>query len=212
MGTMTNTDAFGTYFEPRMLTCPRVTVSPQQYKFVEDFVARLWARKIKEYPWDAKNIIERNIIGRLCEYAFLSAYRQEAYFDDSIGQSTSYTTPDLWHSPPHKKKLPDPLIPTDVKGSRFGNTPLIEKQLKSVVIDGVRYLCPDVICVSDYKSVWILGIASPTVLKTCSSVDLIKNANNSRKTAFYGADKLVPVPKTWDELREVCKGLLEKET
>jgi hypothetical protein len=212
MDTMTNASAFQDFFEPRLLTCPRVTVGQSQYKFVEDFVSRLWKDKIDEYPWDAKNIIERNIIGRLCEYAFLSAFRKEAYFDDSIGKSTDYTTPDLWHSPRHKKQLPNPLIPSDIKSSRFGNTPLVEKQLKSVVVNGVRHQCPNIICVSDYKTVWFLGIASPTILKTHSTVALIKNAKNDRKTAFYGADKLVAIPPTWDELRKTCEGLLEKST
>jgi len=210
MGHMTNDSAFEDFFEPRMMTCPKVSLTDPQIKLVRDFVARLWQSKIAEYPWDAENIIDRNVIGRLCEYALLAIYRKEAYFDDSIGKSTNYTTPDLWQSPRHKRQLPDPRIPADVKGSRFGNTPLIEKELKSVVIDGVRHLCPNIICVSDFRNVWFLGIASPKVLKECSSTSLIKNANNGKKTAFYGADKLVPVPKTWEELQAVCTNLLEK--
>lgn len=206
---MTNESAFQRFFEPRMASCPKFELTDSQIETVRKFVARLWQRKIDEYPWDAKNIIERNMIGRLCEYGCLSYYGKSDYFDDSIGNSKDYHFPDLWNSPRNKKQLPDPRIPADIKGSRLRNTPLVQDR-KIINLDGVRCLYPIVICVSDFKSVWILGIASPEVVYKYSSETLIKNANNKEKTAFYGADKLIDVPSTWDELREVCKSLVTK--
>ena len=209
-----NETMFERNFRPRMEKCPKVTLTEQQMKFVRDFVARLYKRKIDEYPWDAKNIIDRNVIGRMCEYGFLGGYGKADYFDDSFGHSTEYDAPDLWQSPKHKRHLPDPRIPVDIKGANVErrNTPLIEKEQKVVAINGIRYRCPEVICLGDLVSgeVWILGIASPEVLTTYSSESLIKNANNNKKTAFFGADKLVDIPKTWEELRTVCNSLLAK--
>ena len=211
---MTNESVFSQFFEPRMSKCPKVRLTDQQMKFVHDFVARLWQRKIQEYPQDAKNIIERNIIGRMCEYAVLGGYGKTEYFDDSIGYSTEYETPDFWLTPKHKRHLPHPYIPVDVKGSNAAhrNTPLVEKQLKMIEINGCRYNCPDLMCLGNSTTgeVWMLGIASPEILKTHCTTSLIKNANNSKKTAFFGGDKLIDVPKTWDELRTLCTSLLVK--
>ena len=206
---MTNESAFERFFEPRMETCKRIDLTEPQIESVRKFVARLWQRKIDEYPWDAKNIIERNMIGRLCEYGCLAHYGKPEYFDDSIGNSKDYHFPDLWNSPRNKTQLPDPRIPADIKGSRLMNTPLVQDR-KIIELEGVRCVYPLIICVSDFKSVWILGIASPEVVYKYSSETLIKNANNKDKTAFYGADKLIDAPNTWNELREVCKSLVIK--
>lgn len=209
MTIMTNESAFARFFEPRMATCPKITLDEEQIKIVQDFVAQKWKRKIQEYPHDAKNIIERNIIGHLCEFGLLTYFGKAEYFDDSIGDSWDYHYPDLWNSPKNKQYLSSPKIPADIKGSRLKNTPLVQDH-KVIVLDGVKCLYPIVICVSDYKTVWILGIASPEVVYKYSSETLIKNANNPDKTAFYGADKLIDIPKTWDELRTACKSLVTK--
>jgi len=209
-----NEEAFARFFEPRMTTSPKVVLDSSQMKIVRDFVALVHQRKIREYPSDAKQIVDRHVIGKMCEYGVLGGYNKTEYFDDSIGDSWDYNTPDLWKSPVHKTHLPDLRIPAEIKSCnlRSRNVPLVEKSPIKITIDGSRYTCPYIICIGDHitGTVWIIGIASPDVLIQNSHISLIKNAKNDRKTAFYGADKLIPVPKTLDELREVCKSMMKK--
>ncbi len=206
---MNNEDAFIKYFGPRMRTSVKVEVPMEKMEGLREFVARKWQRKIKEYPQDARQIVDRNIIGILGEYAVLQHYGKTEYLDTTVGDSWEYQDPDLWKSPKDKVRLPDPKIPVDIKTCRIGNVPLIKRGHITVTLDGVRCQCPNIICVSDFKNVWILGVASPSILRTYVDDALIKSANNPDKTAFFGADYLEPLPKTWDELRDVCNKLKE---
>lgn len=192
-----------------MKTSVRIDIAPDTMEHLRDFVARKWQQKIKEYPQDARQIVDRNIIGATGEYAVLKHYGKVEYLDTSIGNSWDYQDPDLWKSPKNKPTLPDPKIPADIKTCKIGNVPLVKRGHITVNLDGVRCQCPNIICVSDFKSVWILGIASPTILKTCVDDSLIKSARNPAKTAFYGADQLETLPETWDGLRDACDKLKE---
>ena len=207
---MSNEDAFLKFFGPRMKTAPKITVPSDQMEIMRKFTEQKWKRKIQEYPQDARNIVDRNVIGILGEYAVLAHYGKTEYLDTSIGDSREYQAPDLWDTPKNKPTLPNPRIPVDVKTSRIGNVPLVKRGHKTVVLDNVTCQCPNIICVSNFKDVWLLGIASPTTLRKFVNDALIKNANNPDKTAFYGGDQLEDMPKTWEELRERCKALVEK--
>lgn len=206
---MSNDEAFLKFFGPRMKTAPKISVPEDNMVEMREFVARKWQRKIQEYPQDSKNIIDRNVIGVLGEYAVLSYYGKTEYLDTSIGDSREYQDPDLWKSPKNKVHLTDPKVPVDIKTSRIGNVPLVKKGHKTVVLDGIRCQCPNIICVSNFKEVWLLGIASPQTLRKFVNDALIKNANNPDKTAFYGGDQLEDLPTTWEELRDKCKALVE---
>jgi hypothetical protein len=210
---MTNKEAFK-QFEARMKVCPRIELSEKDAVFLWDFSLRKAQRKSGEYgDTDGRQMATRNMCGVSGEFASLLYYGQEEYFDDSIGSSWSYDQPDWWNSPPHKKHLSDPCIPLEVKSSHRGNVPLVKKKEKSFKCDvtgckGKRYFCPNLICVVENKTVWLLGLASPAVLAEYIDDELIINAKNWEKTGFYGVDHLIDIPPTWDELRAVCADLI----
>lgn len=200
---------FGQFFQPQMEISPRITLTDEMKEIARKFVKVKWRRKIAEYPHDAEQIIERNISGAYGEIVLYYVYGKPEYFDNSIGESLDYNTPDMWESPKNKKHLPNLRIPADIKTTQYGNVPLISRNIPNK-LDGISYYCPNIICVTNFESVWILGIASPSVLREYSDTNLIINADNPKKTGFFGGDHLIRVPSTIQELKEICDNLKER--
>jgi hypothetical protein len=187
--------------QPRLLSQNIVELSPSDLKNIENFALR--KAKAKDIEWngvDASKRVKREMTGATVEYALLKKYGRESYFDNSIVARSS------------KKNYPD-LLPLgaccDVKGSSVNNVPLIFKTSRSYVCDvgvnaGKRYKCPNVIGVTDTENVWILGLATPTVLEQYSDENLIIIAENTTKTGFFGFDKLIDLPHTWESFVKLC--------
>lgn len=197
-----------------MKICPRVRIPDQSVQPLWEFALKKARRKSGEYgDRDGRQMATRFLCGIYGEFGALVYYGKQEYFDDSIGSSWNYTQPDWWNSPPNKKHLPDPCIPVELKTSYRGNVPLVKKKEKSFKCDidgckGQRYYCPNLICVVEQQTVWLLGLASPAVLAEYVDDALIINAKNWEKTGFYGADHLIGIPPSWDELRAVCGDLI----
>lgn len=197
-------------FRPQMEKCEAsgrvITLTEKDKKHLEDFAAKKAIAKTKEWKgFDNQMRAKREMTGASIEYGVLKFYGKQDKFDDSIVDKSS------------KKNYPD-LVPlgvlADVKGSSINNVPLVFKKTRPYVVPtgkhkGKEFKCVNVIGITDHEKVWLLGIASQSVLEKYSDTNLIMMAENTTKTGFYGALKLLELPKTWTEFKKLC---LEKST
>ena len=197
-------------FRPQMKKCEEngriITLTDKDKKHLEDFVTKKAAAKTKEWGgFDNQQRSKREMTGASIEYGLLKFYGKQDKFDDSIVDKSS------------KKNYPD-LVPlgvlADVKGSSINNVPLVFKKTRPYVVltgkhKGKEFKCVNVIGITDHEKVWLLGIASQNVLEKYSDTNLIMIAENTTKTGFYGALKLLELPKTWIDFKKLC---LEKST
>lgn len=200
-----NKFVFENYFKPRMEECKDkktvVELSEKDIKFIENFSKKKISAKIKEWgEVDNKFRMKRELTGASIEYGLLKFFGKEKEFDDSVVDES------------HKRNYPDLLplgVVCDVKGSSINHTPLVFNSKRTYVCHvgkykGIRYRCSNIIGITDHKFVWLLGIASPIVLKEYTDDNLIIMAKNSSKTGFYGANKLENIPIDWDEFKKTC--------
>jgi hypothetical protein len=200
-----NRYVFQNLFIPRMAACKNkntlLELSSQDLKFLTNFAERKVKAKTKEWRgFDDKNRSKREMTGACIEYGVLKLFGKEKEFDDSIVDAS------------YKRNHPDLLplgIVCDVKGSSVNNVPLVFKQCRTYICNfdkykGKRYRCSNIIGITDQKSVWLLGIASPRVLEEYVDDNLIMMAENTTKTGFYGVDQLEDIPLNWDEFKKVC--------
>jgi hypothetical protein len=196
---------FENYFKPRMELCKEkqtlIELNQEDLSFLESFAEKKVKAKTKEWRGvDDKNRSKREMTGACIEYGLLKFFGKQNQFDDSIvDQSSKRNHPDL---------LPLGII-CDVKGSSMHNVPLVFKSSRTYVCNvgnykGRRYRCSNIIGITDQKSVWLLGIASPRVLEEYTDDNLIMIAENTTKTGFYGVDKLEDLPKEWNEFKKLC--------
>lgn len=202
---------FDTFYRPRMKLCEElgriVTLTESDLKFLSEFTENVVKEKCgKGFGFDNDNREKREMTGSCCEYGILKYFNKEHLFDNSIVEN------------PKERNYPDlfPLrIYCDVKGCSFDSVPLVFRESRSYICPsgkhkGKKYKCSNVICVTDNKKVWLLGIASCDILKQYSDNNLIKNVDNITKTGFYGVDKLDMLPDTWEEFGMVCEKYIVK--
>lgn len=200
-----NRFVFKNYFLPRMEDCKGkgtfLQLSPQDLRYLENFAEKKVKAKTKEWGGrDDKNRSKREMTGACIEYGVLKLFGREKDFDDSIvDQSYKRNHPDL---------LPLGIV-CDVKGSSMNNVPLVFKTSRTYVCNfdkykGRRYRCSNIIGITDQKTVWLLGIASPRVLEEYVDDNLIMIADNTTKTGFYGVNELEDIPLDWNEFKDFC--------
>jgi hypothetical protein len=203
-----NHAVFDFFFIPRMRYCEDygfvVELDKKDKEIIENFA--LAKAKAKEKEWkgfDNQKRIKRETTGASVEYALLKFYERERYFDDSIVEKS------------FRKNHPD-LLPLgvicDIKGSSINNVPLVFRTVRSYVCEsgkhrGKKYRCANVIGITDNNLVWLLGVASPSILESYVDDNLIMIAENTTKTGFYGVDKLVDLPKSWKKFQFLCSKL-----
>lgn len=200
-----NRFVFENYFKPRMESCKNkqtvIELSQGDLKFIENFVEKKVKAKTKEWKGkDDKNRTKRETTGSLIEFGLLKLFGKQKKFDDSIVDAS------------YKRNHPD-LLPLgvicDIKGSSIQNVPLVFKSNRTYVCNfgnykGRRYRCANIIGITNQKTVWLLGIASPRILEEYVDDNLIMIADNTTKTGFYGANQLEDIPLDWDEFKSVC--------
>jgi hypothetical protein len=196
---------FQNYFIPKITECKLkntlIELNEKDLKFLNDFADKKAEAKTKEWRgFDDKNRSKRELTGACIEYGVLKLFGKENQFDNSIvDQSSKRNHPDL---------LPLGIL-CDVKGSSMNNVPLVFKQSRTYVCGyekykGKRYRCSNIIGITDQKSVWLLGIASPRVLQDYVDDNLIMIAENTTKTGFYGVNQLEDIPLEWDSFKTFC--------
>ncbi len=200
-----NRFVFQNYFVPRMELCKQkkfyLELDNKDLKFIKDFAERKQIAKAKEWRGvDNINRSKREMTGACIEYGLLKFFGKQDLFDDSIvDKSYKRNHPDL---------LPNGIM-CDIKGSSINNVPLVFKNTRTYTCNvgnyvGKRYRCANLIGITDQKSVWFLGIASPKVLEDYVDDNLIMMAENTTKTGFFGVDKLEELPLNWDEFKTMC--------
>lgn len=192
-------------FRPQMEKCEKsgrvVILTEKDKKHLEDFSAKKVIAKTKEWRgFDNQMRSKRELTGSAIEYGLLKFYGKEDKFDDSIVDKS------------YKKNHPD-LVPlgvfADVKGSSVNNVPLVFRKSRPYVCPkgqhkGKEFKCVNVIGITDLTNVWLLGIAPQDVLEKYSDINLIMIAENTIKTGFYGALKLIELPSGWMEFKKLC--------
>lgn len=200
-----NRYVFQNYFLPRMELCKQknfyLELTTEDLKFIEDFAEKKMIAKTKEWRGvDNVNRSKRELTGACIEYGLLKFFGKQHQFDNSIvDKSYKRNHPDL---------LPLGII-CDIKGSSINNVPLVFKNTRTYTCNignykGKQYRCANVLGITNQKSVWFLGIASPKILEDYVDDNLIMISNNTTKTGFFGVDKLEDLPLNWDEFKIVC--------
>ncbi len=200
-----NRFVFEKYFVPRMEYCKKngsfLELSIKDIKTVENYVTRKVESKKSE--WDSKDNINRQkrvMTGACIEYGLYRFFNKENEFDDSIVDN------------PNKRNHPD-LLPSgilcDIKGSSISNVPLVFKSTRFYTCkmgryNGQKFRCANLIGITDKKSVWFLGIASPRILNEYSDENLVMMSTNSSKTGFYGVEHLEDLPFKWEDFKKTC--------
>lgn len=200
-----NRYVFEKIYRPKMDECVSknlcIQLSDKDLGYIKDFSKnKTEAKRVEWKGFDDKNRSKREMTGACIEYALLKYFNREDKFDDSIVKFSS------------KKNYPDLLplgILCDIKGSSVNNVPLVFKTSRAYICksgkhSGKRYRCSNIIGITDHKSVWLLGIASPDILENYVDNNLIIISENTTKTGFYGADKLVDIPKDWKSFKKLC--------
>jgi len=192
-------------FRPQMEKCEKsgrvIILTDKDKKLIEDFSVAKAVAKAKEWKgFDNKMRAKREMTGASIEYGVLKFYGKQSQFDDSIVDKSS------------KKNHPD-LVPlgvfADIKGSSINNVPLVFKKSRPYVVPkgqhkGKEFKCVNVIGITNNEKVWLLGIASQEVLEKYSDINLIMIAENTTKTGFYGALKLIELPDKWSDFKKLC--------
>jgi hypothetical protein len=200
-----NRFVFETHFKPRMQYCElnnfKIELSDSDLTFLTKFSERKVEAKDKEWKGiDSKFRGKREMTGACIEYGLLKFFGKESQFDDSIVDKS------------YKRNHPDLLssgVICDIKGSSLKNVPLVFKSSRTYACNvgnhkGKRYRCANVIGITDQKSVWLLGIASPKILEDYVDDNLVMFAENTSKTGFYGVNKLEDLPNNWQQFKRVC--------
>lgn len=148
----------------------KIKLSKDDVERVEDFARNVSAAKFKEGTLDYKGMYKRRRTGTMIERAVEKLIGKE-FIDWTIGPSENYKIPDL-----------RPMgMEIGVKGSEYGNHPMINYPVENPEIIGIL--------AQDKPVVSILGVFDIDVLKNYSTKLLINTAeavDKNTKTAFYG--------------------------
>lgn len=176
---------------------------PEEYKkkteeFNKEYVDCKKAEIEKMKHNDNQQLYKRATTGRLAECA-VEIYLHKNFTDWTIGKSEDYNYADLEPGG----------LPIGVKCSSFGNYPTFDPDTTE----------PQIICIrlsvekEKKERIFILGLASPEILREYSDINLILDDNlrekkkpngNYAKTAFYGFKHLVPF-KTENDIKNFIK-------
>lgn len=191
-------------FDPHMKTCPQVSLNESDMSVIHKFVNSKAKAKNKEFiSRFNKSRMKRETNGAVCEYAALKFYGKEKSFDTSIVSDS------------RQREYPDflPLgVCCDTKGSELGMVPLVFKEERKYKDEEGEYDCPVIIAICNGYRVWLLGIASPDVLKNYVDDNLVvmDNEDIPSKSGFFGVPKLIPLPTEWEKFKEVCDGFKKR--
>jgi len=173
--------------KPRMSVCPVVPLTGEDFKVICPFYKAKEQAKHDEWAGvDDHNRLKRELTGACGEYGSLKFWGWEDRFDaEIVGDS-------------RKKSFPDfrPFgIQCEIKGSALGNVPIVFRENK----------CSNLIYTTDHKKVWLLGIATPEVLKTYVDDNLRLTFARPDKIGFYGFAHLVDAPSSREDLKSLCE-------
>jgi len=198
-----NRFVFKNIFKPAIDNCKVIIeLTELELAFIENFIKdKVVVKQQESNGFDNKHRLKRELTGACIEFALLKYFKKQTEFDDSIVKSSK------------KKNYPDLLplgILCDVKGSIINNVPLVFKDKRSYTYQdgknkGKQYKCCNLIGITNHKTVWILGIATPEILKEYVDDNLIMFSENTSKTGFYGVNQLIQLPKKWNDFKKICK-------
>lgn len=145
----------------------KVSLTDQDIEKIEKFVLDMEAKKKNEghIKRDGKSLKKRLTTGHLGQMA-LGKYLGKDIIDWRIGESYEFDEADL--------KCVGYNI--GVKTLNFDDFPLVHKNPKR----------PEVMCLVEFREVYICGIATIPILKKYVNDDRRRDGNAIHKTAFYG--------------------------
>ena len=170
----------------------RIILPDTKVAQVKEFVREVLKKKNTEHHHQVDNNFEyaRWVNGFLGECA-VEQYLDKPFVDFSVGDSVDYHVSDL-------SKLG---YQCGVKTSAKFRYPVIFKQSYK----------PEIIVVKQTENLlWICGLATPNILNTFQSLDLITDANilkRGTKTAFYGFNRLISPKKMLNYLQHYTKSI-----
>lgn len=170
----------------------RIILPDTKVAQVKEFVREVLKKKNTEHHHQVDNNFEyaRWVNGFLGECA-VEQYLGKPFVDFSVGDSVDYHVSDL-------SKLG---YQCGVKTSAKFRYPVIFKQSYK----------PEIIVVKQTENLlWICGLATPNILNTFQSLDLITDANiikRGTKTAFYGFNRLISPKKMINYLQQYTKSI-----
>jgi hypothetical protein len=168
------------YESKYMNTWVKIEMSDEDINASYDFARKKAAAKLGEaiYKMDGCQLVDRSVTGIMAEYAVQTYLKNkidiEDFVDTRIGISKDFDIPDI------------PQLNMGIKAVERGKIPVVPIRKHN--------LYPQIICVVDKKTeirpiVYICGIASPDVLDTYQSDELILDPNlraRAVKSGFYG--------------------------
>ena len=174
-----------------------IELTSQETEYLSDFADRKVRAKDKENgSRDSYNRQTRELTGAKAEYASLKYYGVEEFFDDSItNQSFTKNHPDF----------KDAGVVLGTKSSTPGLVPMVYKSTRAYIHNGFRYKCCDMITVVENNTIYLLGIATPSIMEIYADSNLIRFADAPTKAGFWGMEHLIDLPKSLDELKTLCK-------
>ena len=170
----------------------RIILPDTKVAQVKEFVREVLKKKNTEHHHQVDNNFEyaRWVNGFLGECA-VEQYLGKPFVDFSVGDSVDYHVSDL-------SKLG---YQCGVKTSAKFRYPVIFKQSYK----------PEIIVVKQTENLlWICGLATPNILNTFQSLDLITDSNilkRGTKTAFYGFNRLISPKKMINYLQQYTKSI-----
>lgn len=158
----------------------KVEMSNEDINASYDFARKKAAAKIGEvvYQIDGAQLVERSVTGILAEYAVQTYLKSiiniDDFVDTRIGVSKAFDVPDI------------PQLNMGIKAVERGKIPVVPMKGNNSY--------PQIICIVDKKTeirpvVYICGIATPNVMDTYQSDELILDPNlraRAVKSGFYG--------------------------
>ena len=170
-------DAYETKY---MKTWVKIEMSDEDINASYDFARKKAAAKMGEvvYQMDGAQLVERSVTGVMAEYAVQNYLKSiidiDDFVDTRIGVSKSFDVADI------------PQLNIGIKAVERGKIPVVPIRGHNTY--------PQIVCIVDKKTgirpiVYICGIASPNVMDTYQSDELILDPNlraRAVKSGFYG--------------------------
>lgn len=176
----------------------KINISKSELDFLKGFSSEKTVKNDLEFgKIDDKKRSSRNLTGAVVEFAFLKKFGKQDLFDDQVvSESRKKCHPDL---------VENLNVFCDIKGSQLGNVPIVFTKDRSYVFNKkYKYHCPNIIGVTNYEYVWLLGIATPEILHKYCDLNLLKIANPYKKSGFYGVNYLHPIMDSIEKLSKFC--------
>lgn len=173
-------ELYRAYEDKYIDTWIKIEMSDEDINASYDFARKKAAAKLGEaiYKMDGCQLVDRSVTGIMAEYAVQTYLKKmigiEDFVDTRIGVSKSFDVPDI------------PQLNMGIKAVERGKIPVVPIKNHNAY--------PQIICIVDKKTeirpiVYICGIASPDVMDTYQSDELILDPNlraRAVKSGFYG--------------------------